>query len=140
MDNDWHECINVDQHLSMMMMKANVAHFYSNAMLSFNGVAAILYVLGDYVIRFVYSAKDYNNTLRQLPIKLLLPFETEKTPIFELLLVTLFLHVILISFTVAVLNGLIFTLVSLVFPICFFILSTLLDERICHASLENIVA
>lgn len=138
MDNDWRECISVDQHLDTMTIKAGVSHFYSNAMLSFNGVAAILYVLGDYVIRFVYSAKDYNNTLRQLPIKLLLPFEAERSPIFELLLVTLFLHVIIISLTVAVLNGLIFTLVSLVFPICFSILSTLLDERICE--LGNIVA
>ncbi|XP_071644125.1 odorant receptor 22c-like isoform X1 [Temnothorax longispinosus] len=111
MDNDWRECINIDQHLSMMTINASVSHFYSNAMLSFNGVAAVLYVLGDYVIRFVYSTKDYNNTLRQLPIKMLLPFETEQSPIFELLVVTLFLHVILISFTVAVLNGLIFTLV-----------------------------
>lgn len=120
MDDDWRECIHIDQHLNMMTIKASVSHFYSNAMLSFNGVAAILYVSGDYVIRFVYSTKDYNITLRQLPIKMLLPFETEQSPIFELLVVTLFLHLILISFTVAVLNGLIFTLVSL-FSICLFI-------------------
>lgn len=115
MDNDWREC-NIDQHLSVMTTKAGVSRFYSNAMLSFNGVAAILYVLGDYVIRFVYVTNEHNNTLRQLPIKLLLPFEIEQTPIFELLFVTLFLHLVLISFTVAVLNGLIFTLVSLTFP------------------------
>jgi len=115
MDNDWHECINIDQHLNMMMIKASLTHFYSNVMLSFNGVAAVLYVLGDYAIHFVYSTQDYNDTLRQLPIKMLLPFEIEQSPIFELLFVILFLHVILISFIVAVLNGLIFTLVSLSF-------------------------
>lgn len=115
MDNDWSECINIDENLNMMMIKASVSHFYSNAMLSFNGVAAVLYVLGDYAIRFVYSAKNYNDTLRQLPIKVLLPFETEQSPIFELLVAILFLHIILVSFVVAVLNGLIFTLVSLVF-------------------------
>ncbi|XP_039310431.1 odorant receptor 13a isoform X2 [Solenopsis invicta] len=111
MDDDWRKCINMDQHLTMMTVKANISHFYSNAMLSFNGVAAVLYVLSDYVIRFVYSSKDYNNTLRQLPIKVLLPFETEQSPIFEILVVILFLHVILISLTVAAINGLIFTLV-----------------------------
>ncbi|XP_018301296.1 uncharacterized protein [Mycetomoellerius zeteki] len=111
MDNDWSECINIDENLNMMMIKASVSHFYSNAMLSFNGVAAVLYVLGDYAIRFVYSAKNYNDTLRQLPIKVLLPFETEQSPIFELLVAILFLHIILVSFVVAVLNGLIFTLV-----------------------------
>ncbi|KYM97080.1 hypothetical protein ALC62_12188 [Cyphomyrmex costatus] len=110
MDNDWHECINIDEHLNMMTIKASVSHFYSNAMLSFNGVAAVLYVLGDYAIRFVYSTNDYNDTLRQLPIKVLLPFETEQSPIFELLVAILFLHVIIVSFVVAVLNGLIFTL------------------------------
>ncbi|KYN18451.1 Putative odorant receptor 22c [Trachymyrmex cornetzi] len=107
MDNDWRECINIDEHLNMMTIKATVSHFYSNAMLSFNGAAAVLYVLGDYAIRFVYTAKDYNDTLRQLPIKVLLPFETEQSPIFELLVVIMFLHIILVSLLVAVLNGLI---------------------------------
>jgi len=63
MDNDWHKCINIDQHLSMMMIKASLTHFYSNVMLSFNGVAAVLYVLGDYAIHFVYSTQDYNDAL-----------------------------------------------------------------------------
>ncbi|KAG5326914.1 OR67C protein, partial [Acromyrmex heyeri] len=111
MDNDWRECINIDEHLNMMTIKATVSHFYSNAMLSFNGVAAVLYVLGDYAIRFVYTSKDHNDTLRQLPIKVLLPFETEQSPIFELLVAIMFLHIILVSLLVAVLNGLIFTLV-----------------------------
>jgi len=64
-----HECINIDQHLSMMMIQVSLIHFYSYVMLSFNGVAAVLYVLGDYAIRFVYSTQDYNDTLRQLPIQ-----------------------------------------------------------------------
>lgn len=129
MDNDWRECINIDQHLNMMIIKSGVSHFYSNAMLSFNAIAAVLYVLGDYAICFVYSTKDYNDTLRQLPVKMLLPFETEQSPIFELLVVTLFLHVILISFTVAVLNGLIFTLVSRILNLLFLFYQSYLRRR-----------
>ena len=92
MDNDWRECINIDEHLNMMTIKATVSHFDSNAMLSLNGVAAVLYVLGDYAIRFVYTSKDHNDTLRQLPIKVLLPFETEQSPIFALLVAIMFLR------------------------------------------------
>lgn len=113
MDNDWHECVNVEQHFYVMTIKASVSHFCSIAMLSFNAIAGVLYVLSDYAIHFVHL-DDYNETLRQLPIKIQLPFEYEQSPIFELLIVILFLHTMLHVCAVAILNGLIFTLV--IFP------------------------
>ncbi|XP_070150948.1 odorant receptor 13a-like isoform X2 [Polyergus mexicanus] len=111
MNNDWRECSNIDQHKNIMTIKASVSHFCFNAMLSFNTFAAILYLLGDYVIRFVYLTKDYNNSLLQFPVKAQFPFETEQSPIFELLVVALFLHVMSDSFAIAIVNGLIFSLV-----------------------------
>ncbi|XP_011251209.1 odorant receptor 4-like isoform X1 [Camponotus floridanus] len=111
MDNDWRECNDVHQHLNIMTIKAGISHFCSNAMFSFNTFASVLYLLGDYVIRFVYLTKDYNNSLRQFPVKAQFPFETEQSPIFELLVLGLFLHVMSDSFTIAIVNGLIFSLV-----------------------------
>ncbi|XP_071568968.1 odorant receptor 13a-like [Temnothorax nylanderi] len=111
MDNDWRECINIDQHLYMMTIKANISHFISNALLSFNAIVAVLYLLGDYVIHSVFLTADYNDTLRQLPIKLYLPFETQQSPTFEFLVATLILHVTINSCIIAILNGLILTLI-----------------------------
>lgn len=113
MNNDWRECSNIDQHKNIMTIKAGISHFCFNAMLSFNTFAAILYLLGDYVIRFVYLTKDYNNSSLQFPIKAQFPFETEQSPIFELLVLVLFLHTMSDSFAIVIVNGLIFSLVSL---------------------------
>ncbi|XP_071569004.1 odorant receptor 22c-like [Temnothorax nylanderi] len=110
-DNDWRECININQHLHVMTIKANMSHSITNAIFSFNAIAAVLYFLGDYVVRSVFLTADYNDTLRQLPIKIQLPFDSQQSPMFEFLVVTLFLHIMLHTFTVSIFNGLIFTLV-----------------------------
>nr|XP_012219954.1 PREDICTED: odorant receptor 22c-like [Linepithema humile] len=111
MDKDWRECMDVNQYLYVMTIKANVSHFFSNTILSFYGISGVFYVLGDYAIHIMHLVSDNNDTLRQLPMKVQLPFETEQSPIFEVLVVTLFLHVMANSFTIALLNGLIFSLV-----------------------------
>lgn len=120
MDNDWRECINIDQHLCAMRIKANISHFCSNAILSFNAIATALYFLGDYVISFTFLT-DYNETLRHLPMKAQFPYETQQSPLFEFLFIILFLHVMLHACTIAILNGLILTLVILLyFTVCLF--------------------
>lgn len=130
MDNDWHESINIDQHLYIMTVKANISHFCSNALLSFTLIAGILYILGEYVIRFVFLNEDYNNTLRQFPIRVQFPFETQQSPIFEFLAVMIFIYMMLHICTVASLNGLIFTLVIYILHIYFnFLLMFLVPER-----------
>lgn len=115
MDSDWRECVGVDRHFYVMKLKADISHFCSNAMLSFNAIAGVLYLLGEYAIRFLYLSENYNDTLRQLPIKIQLPFDMERSPTYELLLLILFVHVMLNVCTVAVINALILTLVSFTF-------------------------
>ncbi|XP_011870708.1 PREDICTED: uncharacterized protein LOC105563604 [Vollenhovia emeryi] len=112
MDNDWRECVDSDQHLYVMTIKANISHWCSKVMFSVNSITAAFYLLGEYAIRFVYLSGDYNDTFRQFPIKVQFPFETQQSPIFELLAVTLFLHVMLNACTLAIVNALISTLVS----------------------------
>lgn len=113
MDDDWRECVDTERHLYVMTIKANISHFCSNIMFSVNTITAVFYLLGDYVIRFVHLSGDYNDTFRQFPIKVQFPFETQQSPVFELLAVILFLHVMLNACTLSIVNALISTLVSL---------------------------
>lgn len=115
MDNDWRESTNIDRHFHIMTLKANIAHFFSNAILSLITTATVLYLLGDYVVRFIFLTENYNETLRQLPIKIQFPFETQHSPMFEFLVVTIFLHVMLHVCMLCILNGLILTLVRIFF-------------------------
>ncbi|XP_014483806.1 PREDICTED: odorant receptor 4-like [Dinoponera quadriceps] len=111
MDSDWCECVNVDQYLQVMTAKASISHFCTNAMLSFNTIACALYFVGDYAIGIAHQAQGDNDTLRPFPIKITFPFEAEQSPIYELLVVILFLHVMLNMYTLTIVNALIFTLV-----------------------------
>ena len=114
MDNDWHECVDIDQHLYVMIIKANTSHFYANIMISIYIIVGVFYLLSGYIVHFVYEIEDYNNTLREFPIKVHFPFENQQSPIFELLALTLFLHVLLNTSTVSIVNALISTLVSFI--------------------------
>ncbi|XP_071644071.1 odorant receptor 22c-like [Temnothorax longispinosus] len=109
--DDWRECVNDAQHLHIMTIKANVSHFFSNSLLSFTMIVATFYVSGDYIIRFIFVTEHYNDTVRQLPIKIQLPFETEQSPMFEFLVIAITLQVMLHSGMISILNGLIFILV-----------------------------
>ncbi|XP_032669854.1 odorant receptor 13a-like [Odontomachus brunneus] len=113
MDTDWRECVKVDEHLHLMTAKASVAHFFSNALLSFNVFAVTIYYLAIYntAITIIQQSQGGNDTTRPFPMKILFPFEVEQTPIYELLFVALFVHAIFNMFTVTVVNSLIFTLV-----------------------------
>lgn len=112
MDDDWRKCVNVKQHLYVMSMKAHISHVCSNAMLTLNGIAAILYLAGESA-SLIHFSKNYNNNTFQFPIKVKFPFETEQSPIFELLFVSLSIHMTCSSLTVGVINSLISTLVGL---------------------------
>lgn len=120
MDNDWRECVNTD-HLYVMTIKVNISQFCSNVIFTINTITVVFYLLGGYAVRFMHISGDYNDTWRQLPIKVQFPFETQQSPIFELVAVSLFLHVTLNSLTLSVLNALIATLVSFIIQIIVFI-------------------
>ncbi|KAF3054430.1 Odorant receptor 354 [Nylanderia fulva] len=99
------------RHLYVMNVKTNLSHFFYNAMLGFNAIAGILYYIGDYALQSTSVTDDYNETLRQLPLRMQLPLKFEQSPIFELIVVYVFLQFLVHVFTVTVVNGLILTLV-----------------------------
>jgi len=110
MNNDWRT--NIEQHLHMMTIKANTSHFLFNALLSCNMIITIIYLLGDYVICSIFLNENYNNTVRQLPIKIQFPFEIQQSPKFEFIAVIIFIHTLLQVWTNTIVNGLVFTLVT----------------------------
>ncbi|XP_014483803.1 PREDICTED: odorant receptor 82a-like [Dinoponera quadriceps] len=76
-----------------------------------NMITSVLYLLGDYALSNVHQTKSDNDTSRPFPIKIMFPFESKQSPIYELLFIILFLHVMLNVFTFSLVNALIFTLV-----------------------------
>ncbi|XP_032669834.1 odorant receptor 22c-like [Odontomachus brunneus] len=111
MDIDWRECVNIDQHLHLMRTKASNSQFCLIAFLSFVLPSAVIYFGGDNAIAIIHLVNGDNYTSRPFPMKVLFPFEAEQSPFYELLVALLFLHGILTVYTVAIINGLIFSLV-----------------------------
>lgn len=101
--------MNDDQHLHLMKMRANNSYFYTHALLSFNTVAGALYFGGDNLIALLHV--EGNVTSRPFPVRILCPFEAEQSPIYELLVVVLFVHSMGIVYTVNIFSSLVFTLV-----------------------------
>lgn len=137
MANDWRECIDVDNQLRVMTVKANMSHFFSNALISFFVFAGIFYLLGNYGVNYFVGID--NNTSRELPIKIQFPFEIDKTPIFELLAIILIMHLMLNGLIIAILNGFIFSLVKLNFYICSLFSLQIASQILCNIRVYYII-
>ncbi|GAB1863032.1 Odorant receptor [Camponotus japonicus] len=106
-DDDWNDRA-TDLRQCVMMDKANLAHRCSNAIVSVNAVATVLYFIDSHVRRRTIS-KDGQH--REFPIQVQFPFEVHETPIFEFVVLGLFFHVLETATVIAILNSLILTLV-----------------------------
>lgn len=108
MDDDWNDCGD-ELRECVMTGKANLAHRCSNVMMSINAVATVLYFV-DSQVRQRMVSKDGQR--REFPVQVQLPFEVQESPIFELVMLGLFFHVLQTATVIAMLNALILTLVS----------------------------
>lgn len=112
-DTDWRECMHVDQHLHLVTKRASTAHFCSNALFGFYTFSGVLYYTYNNAIAIVHQTKNNNDTLRPFPVQILLPFEAEQSPVYELLVIGVFLQSMLNVYAVTALDALLFTLVRL---------------------------
>jgi hypothetical protein len=108
MDDDWNDCI-TDSYTYVMRSKANLAHRCSNAMMTLNSLSTFFYFIGNYLSRRKVAV---NGDIREFPMQVQFPSDTTDSPIFELIVLGLFLHVWETATVIAVLNSLILTLVS----------------------------
>lgn len=116
MGDDWCVSMHVEQHLRLMTTKADKSHLLCNTVFSLTTVAGLLYLLGDHAFRFLHLAEDVNVSSRHFPVKIQFPFEqAEQSPIYELLFVILFVHGMANTCTIATLDTLIASLVSITY-------------------------
>ncbi|KAH0956626.1 OrV8 [Eciton burchellii] len=107
MDNDWNNRTS-ELHEYVMTGKANLAQRCSNAMISVNAVATVLYFIDSYARRRTISE---DGRFREFPVQVKFSLELHESPIFEFVIVILFLHVLETATVIAMLNSLILTLV-----------------------------
>jgi len=108
MDDDWNDCI-TDSYTCVMRSKANLAHRCSNAMMTLNSLSTVFYFIGNYLSHRKVSV---DGDIREFPMQVQFPSDTTDSPIFELIVLGLFLHVWETATVIALLNSLILTLVS----------------------------
>ncbi|XP_032669831.1 odorant receptor 13a-like [Odontomachus brunneus] len=108
MDDDWNDNCVTDSHALVMTSKATLAHRCSNAMMILNTLSTVFYFLGNYVSHRTISADEP----REFPVQMQFSFNATNSPIFEFIVLGLFLHVWETAVVIAMLNSLILTLVS----------------------------
>lgn len=108
MDGDWHNDCVTDAYACVMTSKANLSHRCSNAMMTLNTLSAVFYFIGSYVSHRTISADGP----REFPVQMQFPFNATESPVFEFIVLGLFLHVWETAVVIAMLNSLILALVS----------------------------
>ncbi|XP_020289110.1 odorant receptor 30a-like [Pseudomyrmex gracilis] len=112
MNRDWGEVAR-DDRLVVCVMTSNVAwsRRFSNALISINATAAISYAVTNFMGHSNDPERDSNFSTKVLPIKMELPFEVEKSPLFEIIAIAQTVHEVSMAVLVAMMNSLIVTLV-----------------------------
>ncbi|KAH0956627.1 OrV7 [Eciton burchellii] len=115
MDEDWKQYIMNDSYMSTMMSMANIARHFANIVLTMNFSIAFFLSIGDYFLQSMSNTNQSDNSsqtsFRELPIKMELPFDVSKSPIFECFLIGEFFYDAVIACLVGMVNVLLVTLV-----------------------------
>lgn len=113
MSRDWRDDIVNDSYTSTMMSVADLSHRCTTVMISINALAAFFLSIGEHMLHSMNDADRVNNVSRELPIKMELPFDVSKSPLFECLLMGQFLYELLLASVVGMVNALLVSFVSL---------------------------
>lgn len=104
---DWKEC---EDALYSMSSVANLSHRFSNLIIGLHSTAVLFYGIGVVALRNNDIGDDAAD--RELFLKMELPFESSTSPIYEVVMITQFLHQMTAATVVGVLSALLVTLVS----------------------------
>ncbi|KAK2587310.1 hypothetical protein KPH14_003029 [Odynerus spinipes] len=110
MATDWDECADTVNGRSTMTIKVLLAHRISNLIISVYGFAAFFYATGTLIISDA-NYDELKGTDRELLLKMILPFDSNKSPIYEIVIITQFLHQLLTSTVAAALSSLIIAVI-----------------------------
>lgn len=110
---DWKECANDPFGMHMTTSIATVSYRVANAIIGFHMVAVVTYSFG--VLLSDVENGDFNVSVvpaRALIIKMELPFDSNSSPVYELVMVVQFFQLMSNACAIDVLNALVLTLVS----------------------------
>ncbi|XP_032669921.1 odorant receptor 22c-like [Odontomachus brunneus] len=114
-ETDWRECVKDDQHLHIMTTKAKLSSFCAHGLLIMSSFDGLFCFGGENMLAIADMLKGENVTARPFPMRVVFPSAAEQSPVYELLVIILFLHGMLTTFLVNIISGLV---LSLVFHAC----------------------
>ncbi|XP_014480080.1 PREDICTED: odorant receptor 67c-like [Dinoponera quadriceps] len=106
---DWEECGEAGGALCNMINVASLSHRFSNLIIGLHSLAVLFYCIGVVALRG--NDADQSDVGRELFLKMDLPFESDASPVYELVMTTQFLHQITSATVIGVLSALLVTLV-----------------------------
>lgn len=113
MYHDWTNAFATDFIVEDMIKKTELAYYCSNLILSIYAIAVFLYVGVFLELSHDHDQENRSNLSPELLIKMDLPFTYDESPIYEYVFIVQFIQLFFIASSIAVLDALIITLVSL---------------------------
>lgn len=110
---DWKESAKDPFSMHMTTNMANLSHRVSNAIIGLHMAAVMTYSLG--VILSNIEGDNFNTSttaVRALILQMEFPFDSNSSPVYELVVIVQFFHLVTQACAIDVLNALIMTLVS----------------------------
>lgn len=110
---DWKESAKDPFSMHMTMNMANLSYRVSNAIIGLHMAAVVTYSLG--VILSNIEGDKFNTSatpVRALILRMEFPFDSNNSPVHELVIIAQFFHLITQACAIDVLNALVMTLVS----------------------------
>ncbi|KAH0956796.1 OrV21 [Eciton burchellii] len=103
---DWDECKSVGDTLCTMTIVGNLCHRFSNSIIGLHSIAVLFYCIG---VLALHGRDDVAG--HELFLKMELPFESNASPVYELVMTVQFLHQMTSATVIGVLSALLVTLV-----------------------------
>lgn len=123
MSRDWNNCGAVAFNVRTMMNKAILSHRCSMLIVGVYSIAVVVYV--SVIVEFNNIDDGFGRGENQLFLKMKFPFVYEFSPVYEIVMFVQSLQLLSNASVIGMLDALIITLVSFLFNLMNFILSTL---------------
>lgn len=111
MYHDWTNALAADFIIKDMIKKTELAYYCSNLIMGIYAIAVFMYV--GVFLELNQDQGNRSNLSPELLVKMDLPFTYDESPIYEYVLIVQFIQLFFIASSIAMLDALIITLVSL---------------------------
>ncbi|XP_072750443.1 uncharacterized protein [Anoplolepis gracilipes] len=107
---DWEKCPSSEVSMFTMTWNAKLSRRFANMSLILYSVAVIFYS-SNIVVKHTYDNKISNTSTRPLVLNMKLPFDFNRTYVYELTIIIQFIHLMLCSCVTGILNALLINLI-----------------------------